>query len=38
MREIIDEIAAMLILLLLGMITWLMILGLFMLLLRHISL
>jgi len=37
MREIIDEITAMLILLLIGMITWLMILGLFMLLLRHIS-
>lgn len=34
MREIIDEITAMLILLLMGMITWLMILGLILLLLR----
>jgi hypothetical protein len=36
MREIIDEIAVMLILFLMGMITWLMILGVIMLLLRHV--
>ena len=35
MREIIDEIAVMLILFLMGMITWLMMLGLILLLLRH---
>jgi len=37
MREIIDEIAVMLILFLMGLITWLMLIGVVMVLMRHIT-